>query len=202
MNTGKRVTERSVLVLVILLILQLAFIFTRSYTSTLWTIVYFTAQNIVLITACTWLNPIYITGVGFLLPIVGYFTGLYPSMMFAINVALGNAILIIINMSFERRSILVGIVLSALIQFAYYWLMGVKIMPLLITDAASLPAITFMQNLFDWKQLVAALVGGLLSTFPRFRILLRREMHAMELEEDTSTASESSTQNQQQLDTK
>lgn len=202
MNTGKRVTERSVLVLGVLLILQLVFILTKSYTSMAWIIVYFTLQNMILIAACTWLNPIYITGVGFLLPIVGYFTGLYPSMMFAINVALGNAILIIINMSFERRSILVGIVLAALIQFAYYWLMVVRIMPMLITDAASLPAIEFMQQMFDWKQLVAALVGGFLSTFPRFRILLRREMHQMELEEEPESSIASNAQSQQQLDTK
>ena len=51
MNTGKRVTERSVLVLGVLLILQLAFILTKSYTSTAWIIVYFTLQNMILIAA-------------------------------------------------------------------------------------------------------------------------------------------------------
>ena len=47
MNTGKRVTERSVLVLGVLLILQLVFILTKSYTSMAWIIVYFTLQNMI-----------------------------------------------------------------------------------------------------------------------------------------------------------
>ena len=122
--------------------------------------------------ATRWINPASSLVISLVIPMIGLVQGLYPSFFYAMAASMANGIMISIAILFQKRSMLVGILLSSFFRFLYCWVMVFRIMPM----AQSLdPGDYSMRFLFSWPQILCPVLGGLLALPVLFLLQLRQQ---------------------------